>query len=234
MKLLSKNELAQQKNLERKTEIDEGAKLARRIDSLRETYSKESVTLEKFHRETKSGLESELVALGDKKNVLINEVSDLIDKKVGLYQQTITELDQVKAEKARIEELLIQVDGKKIHLEHREKDYLNRMKKLETQKEQIDYRNNEIEDRKRTLQSSQNDIDKALVDAEKSLKRIKEKEEQTEKALLSREITISAKERELAIMKKNIEEKEREMVKIKIQLADQRATLERAMQRIKK
>lgn len=52
MKLLAKSDIQKAKSIERQQLVNEGLKLAKRVDDLREVVAEEEQTLENFRRET--------------------------------------------------------------------------------------------------------------------------------------------------------------------------------------
>lgn len=52
MRLLAKSDINRKKSIERQQLIDEGLKLAKRVDDLREVVSQEEQALERFRRES--------------------------------------------------------------------------------------------------------------------------------------------------------------------------------------
>ncbi len=77
MKLLSKQDIQKQKASERKSEIDQGMTLAKKVDELRETVSKESSNLAKFRIESLKTIHQEIDELLQQKNNLSNEVEQM-------------------------------------------------------------------------------------------------------------------------------------------------------------
>lgn len=73
MKLLSKEDTQKLKTLERKMDIDEGLKIARKIDQLRKDYSNEETKLKRFKEEN----EKEVDLLIQKRDLLIEEIESL-------------------------------------------------------------------------------------------------------------------------------------------------------------
>ena len=82
MKILSKQEIAATKSSDRKREIDEGVKLARKIDLLRETAAKEGENLAKFREESLKILKKEIIELVTEKQKLSKEVGMLQEEKL--------------------------------------------------------------------------------------------------------------------------------------------------------
>lgn len=84
MKLLTKNEVQGLKSQERTLEMQEGLKLAKKIDILRETASKEEAALAKFRVETLKVIQNDIVALSSEKYELERQVKELRDEKAKL------------------------------------------------------------------------------------------------------------------------------------------------------
>lgn len=84
MKLLDKKTISQQRSNERKMEIDEGIKLAKKIDTLRETASKEEQNLANFRQASLDVIHTEIRTLTDEKHKLIEEIMNLKHKIVDL------------------------------------------------------------------------------------------------------------------------------------------------------
>lgn len=81
MKLLPRQEITALKNIERKKEIDEGAKLAQKIDVLRETAAKEEASLSKFREKTLGLIRGDVMQLSQERNILQIEVDILRKEK---------------------------------------------------------------------------------------------------------------------------------------------------------
>lgn len=91
MKLLKKPELTSLKAQERKIEIDEGAKLAKKIDLLRQMSSEEESRLAKFRTESLRVIKEELEKLTATRSSIINEIAILTKKRDSL-QDAINEI----------------------------------------------------------------------------------------------------------------------------------------------
>lgn len=81
IKLLPKSEIAKAKVKDRQLEIQEGAKLASRVDNLRETVATEEKALSDFRREALSSIQKDIEELTAHKNALGQEVVFLEERK---------------------------------------------------------------------------------------------------------------------------------------------------------
>ena len=81
MKLLPKSDIAKAKSVDKQREIDEGMKLAKRVDSLREVAAAEEASLKKFRSETLGAINTEITANATKRDELTQEVQSLEERK---------------------------------------------------------------------------------------------------------------------------------------------------------
>ncbi len=81
MKLLDKQSITTLKNIDRKREVEEGAKLAKKIDILRETASKEEANLSKFRDQSLRLIKEEIDKLIDEKLTLRQQIEKLKEEK---------------------------------------------------------------------------------------------------------------------------------------------------------
>lgn len=84
MKLLDKPSISNLKALERKREIDEGAKLAKKIDTLRELSASEQTNLSRFRDETLKKVREEIDSAMGERDALAREVVSLKEERDNL------------------------------------------------------------------------------------------------------------------------------------------------------
>lgn len=77
LRLLQKSEIAKAKAGDREREIQEGLKLAKKVDSLRELTADEETRFEKFRKETLSAIYAEIDGATSKRDERLGEVEDL-------------------------------------------------------------------------------------------------------------------------------------------------------------
>lgn len=90
MKLLRKQEIVLKKNDERKKEIDEGVKLAKTVDVLRQTLGKEQANLAKFRTETLKSIQLDIdnkIKERDELGGQINTLKEELEKKKRKLQE---------------------------------------------------------------------------------------------------------------------------------------------------
>lgn len=104
MKLLTKSEIDQQRAAERKLEIDEGMKLARRVDNLRRTAAEEEGKLTVFGEANKQIVLEQLSELVNDRDTLRIEVGDLEVQRAKALEPVDAEWEKVNARSAELDE----------------------------------------------------------------------------------------------------------------------------------
>lgn len=231
IKLLNKNEIAKALASDRSNEIAEGLKISRRVDSLRELMAEEELTLTKFRDESLAAIMIQIGELNEKKEELQGHLKTLED-------QAKHELS--KTDKQRLENL-------KKSLNDREQQMTEKFQELDLKEIDIALSLKESRDsveRARTheeiaknlhiqAEHTQSETSRTLSNArtiEENTLRLKEESERT---LALREKGILTKIDELARQNEENLRVSRELAVEKIQVADQRKTLERALQRLR-
>jgi chromosome segregation ATPase len=234
MRLLNKSEIAKAQNLDKSREVAEGLKLSRRVDSLRELAAYEEAALAKFRDESLAVITKEITDLNEKKENLASEVQSLREEK----EKGLGDLEEKQADINAFENLLREREKA---LEATEKELQEKLKEAA-----LNIRNSE--DELQRAQTHKEEATKLLFEAsedrEEARKTLSASEHVREKTLREREAMEDALAlRESDVLKKEValisKEEEngklyKELSKQRIQLEDQRKTLERAMARLKK
>lgn len=211
MRLLTKSEITRQKSVERKTEIDEGVKLARRIDEMRETLAKEEANLAKYRSETAPMVMKETDVLIEKRTTLQKDIAELKKKRRELMQPLDAEWKKVK-------------DGQK-ELERKESDLKdrvclieNREEKLSQHEQQLAIEKGRIADEKKRSTATLVEVSElhaqAQADTVEADRRLAEATvycENQYKILTSRETDLAARERENVLRQKSLTAREKEV-----------------------
>lgn len=232
IRLLTKQEIVQAQNSDRSKEIAEGLKLSRKVDSLRELKSKEEESLEKFRVESLSAIQEEISRLEGEKEKLVTEINTLRVKLVSsLPKKERDELEKLKLELARKEK---EIDEKSRNLEFQELDIATAMKDSKDALERALGREKEAENLQKIASEERSETSQTLMAAKKLHENVLKEKEEAENVLLIRENDIRQKEERLSLREESNLQKERELKAKEIQLEDQRKTLERAMERLRK
>jgi hypothetical protein len=233
IKLLPKSEIIKAQNAEKSLVIAEGLKISRKVDSLRELKAKEEEALNKFRNESLSAITKEIADLLAKKESIQKEADDL-------RREMMTETALSKEERLNLEKLKAALEKKEKEIEEREhKVKLEEIDIAITIQETKDSlaraATHEEEANRLHIRASNDSIDSknSLLEARKIREEAIKFRENAEKEIELKEKRIAAKEKELEKKEQENRQKEEELKIEKIRLADQRATLERALNRIK-
>lgn len=234
MRLLTKNEVAVAQNKDKAREISEGLKISRRVDSLRELEAQEELKLNKYREETLAEIAKQ-IREETKKRDSIAEESRILQKKLDkMLPGLATKREELNTFQSELEQRKQSLDEREEKLGFAEidiavslKDADDALKRALTHEESAKFLHGK----------SQQDRDEArqlFEKAENTEKRALDFQSDTEMALSVRESALSRKEKEIEEKEKVLLERERELVVEKAQVADQRKTLERSIERLRK
>jgi hypothetical protein len=234
IRLLEKSEVAKSNAVQRQQEIDEGMKVARRVDSLRELVAHEEATLNDFRERRMAEISGDIKKEEEKLEKLGSEVKIL-------RNELASETNLTREERKGLEKLKASLENRAREIE----DRANEVNLLEidiaiVRKEANQFlqfsRSAEQESKLLLSDASQKDFqaENALSRARKiEAKALSDANEQN-KAFELRESSLDAREKELSGKELENSRIRKELDIEKVQLADQRATLEQALERIKR
>jgi hypothetical protein len=104
MKLLPKSDILAAKADEQRQKADEGARIARRVDAVRDTLAREEKTLEEFRRRKVSEIDAQITARRTERDTLKNEVSQLAKQRKELQKPLDREWEEVKKARLKAED----------------------------------------------------------------------------------------------------------------------------------
>lgn len=231
MKILSKQEVTQQKSIERKTEIDEGVKLAKKIDTLRQTASEEEIKLSKFRDQMLSEIKKDIQSLQDVKSSLIHDVSSLEEKRKMLlipldeeWKKLGKRQMQFISEKENFGKLFVQLNEKENELNTREKS-------LQEDEEQLEELRTTILVKLAHAQEKENEIEVQKRSHEQIASSTLRSLEDKKKELLSFESDLNRRKLELDLQEQKNTKDRQEIINQTILLRDREQTLEREIKR---
>jgi hypothetical protein len=233
VKLLSKNEISAQKAKAQGRDIQEGVKIATRVDGLRELWSKTEQDFELYKTSTLSRINEEVVELNNKKEKLVGEMRQMQSR----YDSLMPDISTKRTELAQFEKSLTSWEKK---LEKREEetvfleiDLAGAMKAAEDSK--IRNEDNERISANILVQTNarKEEAENLLQSAKKIQETAMKEKEEAEKYFDMRELGI--KTREDAIIKAQLENDRisKENAIEKVRIADQWAQLERTAQKLR-
>lgn len=234
MKLLSKQETQTAKASDRKREIDEGVKLAKKVDALRELAATEQANLIKFRNGNLKKIHEEIDNAITERDVLLQEVSMLEDKKKALLAPLDAEWNQVKIQKESIEEA-------KSALSLKEDLFAMTENHLHEKEIALKAEEGRIGDLKLRTAEELSQAEAIKSEASVSLKLFTQRKSAIESEYEVRLAGLSVKESDLRDRetdienaRKNLELEKQEVSNEKLLLADQRAMLQRTLNQLRK
>lgn len=233
MKLLAKSDIQKAKADEFRREREEGLKLARRVDALRQAQATEETALTKWRTDTLSQIQKEIKSLTEKKDSLSKEIKILEGKR----KEALRPLDK---EQESLEKQRVSLESQAESLKEREEKLLKEEKAVQKSKDvaALELRK-AVDERRRAsdflseTEYHAHEMQLALAETETLKDKALFFKETTEKELSERELSIAAKERSLSLKEENLDKKATALNKRIKQIEDREATFERNLKRIK-
>ena len=227
MKLLDKQTITTLKGTERKGEIDEAVKLAKKIDLLRETSSSEETKLAQFRAESLARVKTDIDRLITEKTTLSSEISSLQAERTRLMIPLDKEWDKLNEKQKELQNLEKKMQDKELFVE-------TLSKSLQITSETLKVEEARISDLKKDTTKKLAEVDSYNKEAEKLLKDTESQTQIILKAFQTRQDALGRKEsdveyREVDIKNQlaQIETEKRGIIEEKIRLRDREQTLER-------
>jgi hypothetical protein len=233
IRLLSKSEIAKSQSNDRAREIAEGLKLSRRVDGLRELSANEEQALEKWRSET-------LSAIGREISVLNHEKEDLIAEIHVLRKEKAEGLKKVEGELLSIVSFRNTLDQREHNLDEKLREVINQGKEIEIklrnsadELERARTQKERAENLRRIADDDRKEAETTLVHARAIQENALKFKDNSEKHILEHNQAITQREKDIEAREKASEEVSKELLRERIRLADERATLARAFERLK-
>lgn len=234
MRLLQKSAVSQAKAVDRQREIDEGVKLAKRVDSLRQLSASEEKNLLNFRDKTMAAVRAEIAPLHQEKSVLLQDIESLKAQKKLLLQPLDEKWEEVnKAQKI--------CDDWEQELTAREDIAAHKEDNIHMFKASLEERANKILEKEKLVQEIVDTATKMIADAKVVLtnahndaQSIKIQAETVATMLTERENTVAMRERDVQSAKESNTKVRRANIERQKQLIDREATLERGFAELKR
>ncbi len=225
MKLLSKNEIEKAKSLERKLEIDEGAKLARKVDDLRKLSAEEEMKQSKFRLASLKETNDQIAAATTERDSLLAEVVKLREEKRILQIPLDAKWSEVKGYEQRLQRLEIEISVKETSLEQRKKDLSVLEEAARVTENEIDLAAQRIAGNLLASERKVQEADAVLDEAKLVRNETDDYVESQKNSLLSREAEVAVRERDVENRELDLEEERRQLAILERQINDKYETL---------
>lgn len=234
IRLLTKDQIAKAQATDKAKEIAEGLKISQRVDSLRELVVTEEETLAKFRDESLAAIQRDIEKAQQEKDGLETEVQALREEK----ERGLGELEDVHKEfdlqESRLTGWGASVDKKFSDIETAKKEAQAALSKAHGELERAQSHRSEAESLHLVAADERAEAQRVKDNADRILAEARAFKQESEQALREKELSLKGKEKELITQQEENEEKELRLSTERLQIADQRATLERAMKRFNK
>lgn len=234
MKLLSKLDVTKNKAVERKREIDEGAKLARKVDGLRQLSAAEESNLTKFREESLKELNKVILSKQKESDDLDEDIKIKKGIRDKLLEPLQVEFDAIDNAKKDIEKLNLDLERREETLRKATLILELEQKQLETSNKQLDTKHRYLDEQLLEAIVHTNELERLRKDSDERNANIKKQEKMVVSDLIRREAAVAIREKDAMLQQEHNKKVAFLHDKERIQLADMRATLERAIKRIKK
>lgn len=234
MKLLSRQEISIAKQRDTSREVQEGLKLTRRVDSLRELRLSEEKKLEDWRRETLESIQGEISILSEKKDTLERQITSLEQKIAELSPQMATErhsLIELKKELAKWQKELEVKASNLLSEELNIAEVIEQSKKTELESAHHEVKALKLEE---SAEKKHFNAQKTLEQAQKIHQEALKERKDIELALSLRENNVTLRERRVQTMELAIMKAQKENENEQKRLVDVSTMLQRDLLRLKK
>lgn len=234
MRLLQKSDIAKAKSVAQRRDIEEGVKIAKRVDNLREVAAQEEAALIKFRKETLAKIHAETQQASQEKDSLVSEVAVLRKERKELMRPLDKEWGEITKEHAVLAEREQSVEAQEIVL-HKEAAELKKAVK-QVSDSLVRTATKEASAIEQLLSASQTrkEAKLALKEAQcveaKAIRLAKDVREE----LIHRDMAMATREREYTMKEEKLSERESALEKEWKLLNDRKAMFERRIKKPKK
>ena len=233
VKLLPKSELASLKAKAQGREIQEGAKIATRVDGLRSLWAKTETDFELYKTSTLTAIQAEITKATEEKE----QLTTLVNKLKAEYELLLPEIPLKRQELSKFEKRLMSWEKK---LEKREEkaglleiNVQEALQKAEFAKGR--HEDNERISRNLLIQANKKsqEANDTLMTAKSIIATAEKEKKEMENVLTLREMSIKSQEQELLTNQMNLASDRHLLAIEKAKVADMRATVQRSIERLR-
>lgn len=232
MRLLPKSEVDKAKASDRQREIDEGKKLATKVDTLRELHAEEEKGLEQFRQKTVKQIREEIDPLIAQKEALTSDISELEHTRKMLLVPLDAKWEEVNAAQTLCDEREADLATKEGDFNSRRALLVAEERELHIEKERVV---DERERSKEMVASSGRILDEAnqtLVDARAKASVVLQGAQLRHDEAIARELRVAAQERDNSMVSEHLRGWDNDLVNRERALKDRYETLLRTAKRL--
>lgn len=166
MQLLSKNEIIKYQNDDKKLQIDNGVRIAKKVDELRSTLSIEEDKLATFRTTTINAVTKEIDALIEKKSSVASEILALEEVKNRMLLPITTEQKKLDILKEDNSNLLESIRNEKRELSIIKNNVENETKQSKSLLDTLEKTKQELNSREKTVSLKEKQVQGTLFEAQ--------------------------------------------------------------------
>lgn len=200
MRLLERHEVNEKRTIERRLEIEDGMRLAKKVDDLRKLRTAEEQALETFRTKTVSEVTEEIKTLVSQKSILAQEVLDLRRTRAELMVPLDAEWSRVNAEHLRLVGISDSLFDKQKALD--DADAL-----LQRKKSELSSREDEIMMKIAYLENLKSECEAASLEAEALIARSESAERSHRAFVESKSAHLHAREESVANAERSVNDR---------------------------
>ena len=233
IKLLKKNEIDVLKARERHEEIEQGKKLAERVDNLRRIASEEEQSLATFRTKTVAEINNEITNATAQRDTILREVEQLrIEQAVGM-QLVLDAQNQLHNENEEMHATRTALQAKVSDITEREKVVHERERLTRNKQIEIDLTLEDSLKRLEHTRSLQKEARGMYVKASIEKKNLESLKMQAGSEFMRREAALAEREKMVQMRRESVDAKERHLRDRERALADTYTALEQAQKHTK-
>lgn len=231
MQLLKRSTVQTEVSNQRQKQIDEGVRIAQKVDALRQTLGELEQQQARFLAGMEKELEERTQPLARKIASLQKDIEDLEEKRKELMKPLDAQWSVVYAKQSELAEAQTLHEKKTSEIVLREErvtdlgiELKNRLFKVKTRERELDKTIRTASEELYIAQEKHAEAQKVKDEADRYSKDINQ-------FCVNREANVAVREREVQMLQSHTDEREQRLNEREIQLRDREETLERALQR---
>ncbi len=233
IKLLSKQEINQRQANQKRVEVDQGRKLANRVDTLRELAAQEEVSLASFRAKTLKAINAETEQAAKERGEMLAQVKTLREEiQIGLKPIEKAEI-ALKAKLNDIKEREDQIKQRTKLIKVKEDDIKNDFQKINAIQLRLTYIQNRLEEMYLDAEDQLNRAEIIFENAELKKRELDLWEKNLREELFAKDINVASRERDITIKEERVQKQHEALNERELQLIDREQTLEREFKRLK-
>ncbi len=234
IKLLSKQEINQRQAAQKRVEIDQGRKLATRVDTLRELAAEEEASLASFRAKTLKAIHEETQKAVAEKDELLRQVKTLREEIENGLKPVVRAETQLKIKTDALAEKEAQVKKRIDLIKQKESEIKNDFQKINSLHLRLKYVQTRLNDLNRESEDQLGMAEIFLENAEFKKNEIDLLEKKVRAELHAKDIEVASRERDITIKEERVQKQYEALNERELQLIDREQTLEREFKRLHK